>query len=77
MPIPEQHAAVGSQVERAIATALKEAAAKGVSGAEVTPYLLRRVKDLTGGASLTANIQLIRHNAAIGAKIAVALVYKD
>jgi hypothetical protein len=39
----------------------------------VTPFLLKRVAELTGGASLRANIALIKHNAAVGAQIAVAL----
>ena len=39
---------------------------------QVTPFLLKRVTELTGGASLAANIKLIRHNAAVGARIAVA-----
>ncbi len=39
----------------------------------MTPFLLRRVAELTGGASLTANIALIKHNARVGAEIAVAL----
>ena len=54
-------------------TALAEAAAAGVSGAAVTPFLLKRVAELTGGASLAANIALIKHNARIGSQIAVAL----
>ena len=38
----------------------------------MTPFLLKRVTELTGGASLAANIKLIKHNAAVGAQIAVA-----
>ncbi len=40
---------------------------------QVTPFLLKRVTELTGGASLAANIVLIKHNAAVGAAIAVEL----
>ena len=54
-------------------TALAEAAAANVGGAAVTPFILRRVSELTGGASLKANIALIKHNARVGAQIAVAL----
>ena len=54
-------------------TALAEADEAGVAGAAVTPFLLKRVAELTGGASLTANIALVKHNAAVGAAIAVAL----
>ena len=39
----------------------------------MTPFLLKRVAELTGGASLAANIALVKHNAAVGAAIAVAL----
>jgi pseudouridine-5'-phosphate glycosidase len=73
VPIPEGAAAEGAAVEAATQAALAEAAAAGVAGAAVTPFLLRRVAELTGGASLTANIALVKHNAAVGAAIAVAL----
>ena len=45
---------------------------KGLKGAEVTPYLLSRVADLTGGDSLEANIALVLNNARLAAKIAKA-----
>ena len=61
----------GSRARRR--TALAEAAAAHVGGAAVTPFVLRRVAELTGGASLRANIALIKHNARVGAQIAVAL----
>lgn len=43
---------------------------------QVTPFLLERIRDLTGGASLAANIKLVLNNAAIGAKIAVEYAQK-
>lgn len=52
---------------------MQEAEERGVQGAETTPFLLRRIQQLTGGASLKANIALIKNNAAVGAQIAVAL----
>ena len=73
VPIPEEHAAAGAQVEKAIQQALREADRKQAHGAAVTPYLLHRVQELTGGASLTANIHLIKNNAAFGAEVAKAL----
>ena len=73
MPIPEEHAAAGAQVENATQQALQEAAQKGTQGSQLTPFLLGRIRDLTGGASLKANIALIKHNAAVGAQIAAAL----
>jgi pseudouridine-5'-phosphate glycosidase len=39
----------------------------------VTPFLLARIKDLTGGRSLATNIALVKHNALVGARLAVAL----
>nr|CAD1835549.1 unnamed protein product [Ananas comosus var. bracteatus] len=45
------------------------------SGNAATPFLLARVNELTGGASLTANIALVKNNALVGAKIAVALAH--
>lgn len=73
VPVPEAASAAGERVERATQTALSEAAGRGLSGAEVTPFLLQRIRELTGGASLDANIALIKNNAAVGSRIAVAL----
>ena len=73
VPISEQHAAAGAQIEKAIQQALRETDRKRIHGAAVTPYLLHRVQELTGGASLTANIHLIKNNAAFGAEVAKAL----
>ena len=73
VPIPSEHAAAGSRIEEATQQALQEAVANGVQGHAITPFLLHRVQQLTGGASLAANIQLIKHNAAIGSRIACAL----
>ena len=71
VPIPESHAADGAVVERATQAALAEADALHLKGADITPFLLKRVAELTSGASLTANIALVRHNASVGARIAV------
>lgn len=60
-------------MEEATQQALQEAEERGVQGSELTPFLLGRIKELTGGASLEANIALIKNNAAVGAQIAVAL----
>ncbi|XP_024545174.1 uncharacterized protein LOC9644059 isoform X1 [Selaginella moellendorffii] len=46
---------------------------RGIAGNSVTPFLLKRVNELTGGDSLAANIQLVKNNALVGAKIATAL----
>ncbi|KAL4431940.1 hypothetical protein ABPG77_000207 [Micractinium sp. CCAP 211/92] len=73
VPIPEEHAAAGAQVEQAIAAALREAEERGVKGNEVTPFLLQRIQELTGGKSLEANIALVKNNAAVGARVAAEL----
>jgi pseudouridine-5'-phosphate glycosidase len=56
-----------------IAQALAEATAQAVNAKAVTPFLLRRIFELTEGASLQANIALVRNNARLGAAIARAL----
>ncbi|XP_055049038.2 uncharacterized protein [Misgurnus anguillicaudatus] len=73
VPIPEEHAATGQQIEDAIQTAVSEASLKGVTGKDVTPFVLQRVNELTKGKSLQANIALIHNNAKVGSKIACAL----
>ncbi|XP_054865128.1 uncharacterized protein zgc:136858 isoform X3 [Amphiprion ocellaris] len=105
VPIPEQHAAAGQQIEEAIQAAVTEArcecepvqgvprlhpksagidssppmtllrikCAKGVTGRDVTPFILQKVNELTEGKSLQANIALIHNNAKIGSQIACAL----
>ena len=72
-PVPEEHAMPKALIDGFIAQALAEAAAQGISGKAVTPYLLARIKDLSGGASLVTNIALVKHNAQVGAALAKAL----
>jgi pseudouridine-5'-phosphate glycosidase len=48
---------------------LKEVSEKGISGQAVTPYLLKRVNEITGGASLSSNIDLVKNNAVIGSQV--------
>jgi pseudouridine-5'-phosphate glycosidase len=72
-PIPEEHALPAAEIETRIAAACEEAAEAGVSKKELTPYLLARINELTGGKTLKANIALIKNNAALAARIAVAL----
>ncbi|XP_041109872.1 pseudouridine-metabolizing bifunctional protein C1861.05 [Polyodon spathula] len=73
VPIPEEQAAVGQEIEEAVQRALTESREKGITGREVTPFVLRRVSELTQGKSLEANMALIRNNAAVGSGIARAL----
>jgi len=72
-PIPEEYSMDKAVIDAAIDTALAEAKANGVHGKAVTPFLLAKVKDLTGGDSLDSNIQLVYNNARLAAKTAAAL----
>ena len=72
-PIPEEYAMDKDVIDAAIARALKEADAAGVKGKEVTPFLLAKVVELTGGDSLDSNIQLVLNNAALAAQTAAEL----
>ena len=72
-PLPEADEVPAAEMAPRIAAALAEAAAKGISGKDVTPYLLGRLVELTGGKSLAANRKLIRANARLAGEIAVAL----
>lgn len=73
VPPPEESALPGDVVEKAINAALAEAWEKGIHGAAITPYLLLRVSELTGGESLRTNIDLLRNNARVAAQAAVAI----
>lgn len=72
-PIPVEDAMEASFINGIIAEALAEAEAQGIAGKNVTPFLLGKVKELTEGKSLEANIALVKNNARIGAGIAVSL----
>ncbi|MBR6868681.1 MAG: pseudouridine-5'-phosphate glycosidase [Bacteroidales bacterium] len=73
-PIPESYSMDPARINAAIDQAVADARRLGIHGKETTPYLLARVKDLTGGDSLSANIQLVLNNARLAAHIARALV---
>ncbi|MEH7107883.1 pseudouridine-5'-phosphate glycosidase [Bacillus sp. JJ1764] len=72
-PIPEEYAMDEETINNVIESALKEAKEKKISGKEVTPFMLAKVKELTGGKSLESNIALVKNNAVVGAKLAVSL----
>ena len=72
-PIPEEYSMDPDTINRAIDAAIEEANQLGVKGKQVTPFLLAKVKDITGGDSLDSNIQLVYNNAALAAQIAVNL----
>ena len=69
-PIPEQYSMDPDVINRAIDEAVAEAHAKGIRGKQTTPFLLAKIKDLTGGDSLASNIRLVYNNAALAAKVA-------
>ncbi|MGO4832795.1 pseudouridine-5'-phosphate glycosidase, partial [Rhizobiaceae sp. 2RAB30] len=69
-PIPEAAALDHSGIDATIAAAVEEARQRGISGKEVTPFLLARLNELTSGKSLEANIALVLNNAALAARIA-------
>ncbi len=69
-PIPDEFSMDKSEIDAAIGQALAEAAAQGVKGKAVTPFLLARIKDLTSGESLASNIQLVLNNVRLAARIA-------
>jgi pseudouridine-5'-phosphate glycosidase len=73
VPVPFEYELPREQMESAIARALTEAVDRGVRGRAMTPFLLARLSELTGEASLRANLALLKNNAAIAARIAVAL----
>lgn len=72
-PVPEAAAMPAAEIDAITEQALAEAAAQGITGKAVTPFLLARIKALTAGRSLATNIALVRHNAEVGARLAVAL----
>lgn len=72
-PVPEDDEIPFEKMDGVIKEALRECEEQGIKGKRITPFLLSKVKDLTEGASLEANIKLVLHNAEVGAKIAVGL----
>lgn len=69
-PIPAESEIPAAEIAPHIERALADMAALGLTGKETTPYLLGRIVEITGGRSLTANIALVRHNAAVAARVA-------
>ncbi len=72
-PIPQEYAMDYETINRAIDEAVVEAARLGIHGKETTPFLLAKIKDLTGGDSLESNIHLVYNNACLAAKTAAEL----
>ncbi|AUM95057.1 pseudouridine-5'-phosphate glycosidase [Clostridium botulinum] len=72
-PIPEEYQMDYDTITKAINDAVKEAEEKGIKGKESTPFLLAKVKDMTKGKSLEANIQLVYNNVAVASDLAIEL----
>lgn len=72
-PVPVEYSMDPEVIDAAISQALSEAAEKGIRGKEITPFLLARIKDITGGDSLSSNIQLVLNNARLAAAVAACL----
>mmetsp|Transcript_272 Transcript_272/g.897 ORF Transcript_272/g.897 Transcript_272/m.897 type:complete len:321 (+) Transcript_272:52-1014(+) len=72
VPVPDELAAEAASVEEATMKALRESQDQGIKGNEVTPFLLKRINELTGGESLRANIALVKNNVAVGGAVARA-----
>lgn len=75
-PIPEEFSMPKEVIDKVIEQALREMDEAGIHGKQCTPFLLAKVKDLTGGESLASNIQLVLNNARLAAKTAKALCEK-
>ena len=75
--IPEEYSMDPAVINAAIDQAIAESVAQGIHGKQTTPFLLARVKDITGGDSLESNIMLVLNNAQLAAKTAAALCDLD
>ena len=73
-PIPEEYSMDHEVINKAIDEAVTEANKLGIHGKETTPFLLAKIKDITGGDSLASNIQLVYNNAKLAAKTAAELM---
>ena len=69
-PIPEEHSMDHMVILEAVDKAVQDAKKMGIRGKDTTPYLLSKVKEITGGKSLEANIELVYNNARLAAEIA-------
>lgn len=72
-PIPEEYSMDPEYINKAIDEAVAESVRLGIKGKATTPFLLAKIKDITGGDSLDANIELVLNNARLAAKTACAL----
>jgi len=73
-PIPEEFSMDYDEMTKAIDMAIAEQNKKGIKGKESTPFLLAKVKELTGGKSLDSNIELVLNNARLASEIAICML---
>jgi pseudouridine-5'-phosphate glycosidase len=76
-PIPAAEQMDAELYDRALTTAMSEAEAQGIRGRAVTPFLLDRMRSVTGGESVRVNVALLRNNARVAAELAVALSHAE
>lgn len=69
-PVPDEEEIPFSEVDRYVGIASREAMKRGISGKALTPYLLKRLGELSDGRTLKANISLLKNNAKLAAKVA-------
>lgn len=77
VPIPVEAEVPAEWLDEVLAESLAEAADKQIAGRDVTPFLLSRMGDISGGATLRANIALLENNARVAADVAIALMRGD
>ena len=73
VPVPAKFEVPTEELQQVLTTALEDAEWKGITGPELTPFLLRQMAERSGGATLRANIALLEHNARVAATIASAI----
>lgn len=72
-PVPLEYSLSKEEIDRIIDQATQQAEAQGISGNENTPFVLAKIKELSGGKSVTSNIALVESNVKRGTKVAVEL----
>ncbi|HEX5705781.1 MAG TPA: pseudouridine-5'-phosphate glycosidase [Pyrinomonadaceae bacterium] len=77
VPVPEDDETDAALVEEVLSEALHEAGRRNVAGRELTPFLLARMGERTGGATLKSNVALLENNARVAAEIAVAVAARS
>jgi pseudouridine-5'-phosphate glycosidase len=73
VPVPEEAEIPADDLREVLDEALSEAQHRNIAGRELTPFLLSRMGERSGGATLRANIALLENNARVAAKIALAI----